>query len=325
MRSFASTRFAPTALALALAALPVIAQADSVIASHSAQLSNLRIELIDLDPSDGITPAFSYDADLFGLEGDSVIPTVPKDPSAWMPTKTFEYTDGGVHLSVGPDSVSAGTSWTLAQAVTGREWQEGSAFNSDTVNFGRRMQAVTFKAGTTSLFDFELPRFTLTANTQIVISGHASYSRELDTSALNEWLATSGYDHYTLQENAPFIGVMAQFRRDGEVPGEWVEGNPDSFFMTSQDGTPLAVSDTSPGGVAALAENDFSITFSNATGTATSGLLLMSAVADPMLTLVLTRSATPTPVPEPASWALMGLGLAFGAVAMRKQRHTRQR
>ncbi|MFT3857736.1 MAG: PEP-CTERM sorting domain-containing protein [Aquabacterium sp.] len=311
--------------ALALAVLPLFAQADTAIATHTAQLSNLRIELIDLDPSDGITPAFSYDADLIGLSGEAVIPTVPKDPAALLPSKTFEYTDGSLHLSVGPDSVSAGTTWTLAQAVTGREWQEGSVFNSDTVNFERRMQAVTFKTGTTSLLDFELPRFTLTPNTRIVISGQASYSRELGTAALNEWLATSGYDHYTLQENAPFIGVIAQFRRDGEVPGEWVEGDPESFFMSSQDETPLTVSDTSPGGIAAVGSNDFSIAFSNATGTATSGVLLMSAVADPMLTLALTRSATPTPVPEPGSWALMGLGLAFGAVAMRKQRHTSQR
>lgn len=311
---------------LLAAGTPLLAQADTPIATFTTDLSNLGIQLIDLAPDDGIAPGFTLDMEYVGLDvATGAMTLLDGGPiGGLLPSQPVSHAspDGSLRFSTTPNSLRTTATVTLEQALAAVGDLGGGQAGARLSPVGQILSA---RAGSSALGEIQLPRITLTANTRMVISGNASYAGELDATALGAWLPGSGYTGFTLSETQGTFSLAAiQFIPEGATPGEWTEGDTDTFVLARPSGFDptghdlLAVTQADPGGVGSGASGTFAIHFSNTGSSALTLDIALTTIADPQLQLLL-HQAAPHAVPEPGTWALMGLGLAGIALATRRR------
>jgi hypothetical protein len=265
-----------TAVGAAIAAALVLASAGAIASGTSdATLSDLRIQLVDLDPGDGIAPTVSFDS----AGGGSFVAV--ENTSKWG-NGAFANISAGI--TGGP---VGGTASISGNILSGLKLQT-TAYTNSTVENGFESEAFQFLK---MADDSPLP-FTLSANTRMVVSGHAVVNAE------------------TTLTKSDILG--------GEVFLALVDTLEDAFagkysglaILTAAAGLQRAnpISDHE--------HADMSISFTNATDASATGLFSVA---------VLASADTLVPVPEPGSGGLMVAGLGLVGLMLRRRRGRRGR
>lgn len=303
----------PVALATVVAAALVVAGPALAASTASTQLGNVQLRLIDLDPSDGVTPSISFIGG--ASRGDASISFVRPGSSgsenatfnglfaAWEPGSAAVSGLYGSASSVlsGSGSASGSTLSTVGNATA-----PGGGFclpGSDGFN-----SCFTNSAGySANLSPGEFfGTFVLSANTLLVLSVDASLSAS----------ATGGgrVDQFNFFQttNADFASAAASLQLSGVGPsgsGSQSSNDSRSMFVSAQydfsTGLFLPSSDSFVGSM--------SVSFTNLSSSSLSGNYSISqsvngtAYGDALL------------VPEPGSWALMLAGLAAVAGVARRR------
>jgi hypothetical protein len=330
MKNSVLARLTPIAAALSLAALvtgPAHA-ADSVLVSSTATLSNLTYQLIDLDPTDGITPWAKFSIGGFIGAGNIDTDTGYLSASGLGPNQTLitALPDGSASASAGPNQLQVYTSIRTSDVLP---------FNSANIDY-YTYQPYVAKAGSSSAgggYDPDtgaaLPSVTLSANTLLVIKGSASLQQTTDFTSLQAALAASGSgaDYLTVDANSN-TSITAHLLSITNTPeGSNANGSDLNLYApysyaygtihaTPQDGDVSLTSSFESG------LSPFKLTLANTDTTSLDADLTATIATSSSLrvTAVYPYTQPPQPaVPEPSTYVLTGLGLlAAGAVARKR-------
>jgi hypothetical protein len=265
---------------LALAASLATAPSWAAVSS-SAQMGPLRLQLFDLDPSDGITPSLQFT----NMGSNTSLYTLATTPTPYaydmqIEIGTTPWQPGSIAALAGVAQASAAIEGSGSAADT-RLWAAGGAGNFD------------------SPYSFESARysgsadaplmggvFTLSANTFAVLSGVAAVAASgTATTVLEEYAAATVHIELAGLGGG---GSGAQSAQDTLATGGYGSAQPFSFSSSRL----------------------LSVSFLNLTTDDLSGTL--------SLTANVSGYVYATPVPEPRSWALLLVGLT--AVGWRARR-----
>lgn len=295
-------------------------QASSpVVLNSTVGLTNVKIELIDLDPNDGITPALTFNGQ--GLLASHLInfdTGTYSGPSytsgSFLPTQEIRYDDANATNVATPSSLSISSHITwdrLAANMGSTPSGEGSTSEVFAPNSADLM---TFGKGG---FNSEQP-FTLTANTALVIRGTMTISSTLQGSTIAQALQDQGYTGAWQASRTGYLNATVGLRSwtdyiDGQ--GRTV-GHTDSNNTANLNLSPaLKVSNDQLLNTDG-ASSDFVVNFSNFSRDTKTGLITMGVQMADDLTLMTAQA-----IPEPSTYSLMGLGLV--GIALTRRRITR--
>lgn len=269
-----------TAIAVAACVLPMAAKAAN---SASATLGPLTVQLLDLDPSDGVTPSITF------LQESYV------SSAAWtyLPRGSEVNPQSGDHPWA-PISSTSSAQWAMSTtSITGPGTAQGSTFSaSGSMNLpiSRDLDynfSGYFARATSRPIDYA-ESFILSANTRIVIAATATIAGSASTSG-----TTSYYNRDSASSVASLTvsnGEFLSYDYVAHLLDTSVYGNPDSYFDS----------------------RTITVLFSNTTGYDIYGTLDVVAQVDG------NTYASASAVPEPTTTALMLAGLtAVGVMASR--------
>lgn len=278
-------------------ALSVFTVAPAMAAgSASATISGFSVRLIDLNPTDGITPSISFEPGSFFVDEEGLSGFV----SSYIEGSFGSFDDFSSSLTFSPISSSLSQAGaTASAAISGNETLPGTtlsaaATTSDLVAGASSRQI--YASGNSDLSSI----FKLSGNTLAVFSVRASAS-------------LSGAGGYVQGPSGQYFGDQGSAEADIYVSGPGAlnsEGgyqeSSDEFeffnFNNGEGALPFDFSGT----------EELSATFLNLTGGTLSGELEFDASA-----YVSTSTA---PVPEPGTYALLLAGLGMmGFVASRRR------
>lgn len=276
------TQFSMTSRLLAAAALTLAATSAFADASADARLTDLTITLFDLNPADGIAPSVSFASGSAGTSlatalGSTQLPTY-YDSAAQYGGTAFGSASAATtpNPSVGATGIVAGDptvgSGLLSSSAFARP--AGFAYGEGDAYIGNGGGSVTF---------------TLSPDTVLVITGHATANSFADLSSPYE--ASQAYAYLSLE------GYVAGGLQSSHSGLAELAGNNGQYPTTASGQSDLAVSFVN----------------GSATTSATGGFLgYVSAYAQ--------SSPPPTPpIPEPSTGALWLVGLAALGMAARRR------
>jgi hypothetical protein len=310
------------------------------LASGSATLSDIRYELIDLRPDDGVTPWIRFGGpDATPLTGrlDAAGQTDLSDvgrQASWeglLPTQAVSVSssDGLSHANATANSL--GTSFQVGSDILQRvpTVDDGSGRGRlevfSQVSTGNGIASLAYgvddETGQVSAVDgqtgWQPYDFTLSPHTAIVVRANASASLTLDAAAGAWDIRNPGGP----SDEEPMIGSGVQIalmlvKPDFQMQQSY--GSTDAFYADmdqafeltfdglSADWTADAIATMTP------SSRDLMLSLDNVSDKATQGSLTMTGMSQ----FAVWRPAPA--VPEPGTWALMGLG--FAALSWRARR-----
>lgn len=332
--------------AIALFALSGHAQAadfDAVLSRTSASLSNLRFQLIDLTPDDGVGPSVTFNSlavldgtQLFAIDDLGVTQSYsgPSYANSWLPTPGFNLTNG-----TGVTTSTTGNSITLSSQLT---WGDLSNNLQSVPNY-RNGTAQTYGGAVLAHPDLSsLGTFTLGANSLLVVSGTATVNTQLDFSSLapGQANAQEPYETSTLTRSG-FANIIVGMGDDVLVGNffEDINGRIDlanTLDLTAGNNGDTVI-DLNAGFDQATRDiyssKNFTFSLGNSSDAESTHTLGWMLNVNDTLTLNQYTLSTETPiidpidptlppipgnVPEPGTWAMMGLGLV-GLAWMRRR------
>jgi len=267
-----------TYIAVAACVLPMAAKAEN---SAFATLETLTVQLLDLDPSDGVTPSITFLQDSHIISG----------AYTYLPRGSEVKPEFGVHPWT-PISSTSSTQWATSTAsITGPATAQDSTFSASgrsnlPISGNLNINQAGYYARATSRPIDSTVNFSLSANTKIVVAATATIAGSASTSGI-----TSYYNRdyaSSVASLAVSSGEYASYDYIAHQLDTSVYGNPESYV----DSRTVTVS------------------FSNATDYDVYGSLDVIAKIDGG------AYASASAVPEPTTTALMLAGLtAVGAIA----------
>lgn len=297
-------------LALTVVTCPSARAADPVLMNSSATLTGLTYKLVDLDPTDGVTPwvRFSTQATLDAGAASSTFNT-PVNSFLPSTTQTLSSTDGLSTAAAGPNQMSSSAALKLSNLP----------FSSSPTSSSSSADATTTGVidATTGL---PASAITLSAHTRLVITGTVNLQTTRDFNALQTALNASTADHLVIygdSNSSATISLVINGGTDAEVVDSFVLGNPSSSFSGSlyRNAGPIGFSMTDS---YASGASPFSVQVDNTAKS--SALLDFYASIGGANSVGVTGVYLSSPaVPEPSTYLLTGLGLAAaGAVASKR-------
>ncbi|WP_374594703.1 PEP-CTERM sorting domain-containing protein [Aquabacterium sp.] len=325
MNPFTAVRVTSLASAIALAMVATAAHAnDPILMSSSASLSNLSYQLIDLDPTDGVTPWVQFSVN--GTLDPGYYSGSPNAVSFALPTNSFlpaqsttaTAVNGSAQATAGPSQLQTASSVSLSQ-VTPIRSPMTSVGNGAT---GALSSLTDPETGTPVT-----PAITLSANTLLIIRGSASVQMTRDLSFLQtaldastaDWMNVTAYQNAGVSVSLSHQGTSADGASSSSTYSDfnvyppidaslnvtlYRGGDPSQLPLTlnySTSATPFAVQWANTGSSSATA--DLSVTAGSST----------------YLEAVPTYISQP-PIPEPSTYVLTGLGLMAAARVARRLR-----
>jgi PEP-CTERM motif len=314
------------ALALAgLTTLPLAAQAQSTrdMFIGNAALSKMSISLVDLDPNDGITPAWTVNSSKGFVNVDPMNPAwadLPPDHQGSLFPERFNFKQDsqGFGLS-NMDGIAQSASMTFDQGLATAFFQPSTS--SVDVLSDMVVNRVTFSADLNPDNRDPVPAtFTITPHTSLVISGESTLDSSLSTVDLGEWAAAKGYTNFTLYDNSSvdsFVFFLPAGVSLAEVDFPVAAANsPESFFLHTLSGSSLGLTAADMEPTSQVDTRTFSVRFDNFGDTNLSGQVGMNTAVYGSFFAVLDKPTEP--IPEPSTYVLMTLGLVGMALARRR-------
>ncbi len=299
--------FSTLLLALATGMAANAQAASPSVLTSMASLSNVQIELIDLNPNDGIAPALTFNG-----QGVLAAQLINYDTGTYdgpgyangnfLPNQEVRYDTADV------TNVATGSSLSVANHLT---WDRVATKLTDTPGGNGSMSNV-FLSNSAGLFYYEpgcgsidLP-FTLTANTALVIRGTMSASASLQGGAISQALQESGYTGGWSPSRSGYLGASVSLSSwhdyiDGQdrAVGSYFSRSEANVYLSPD----LLVSNDQLISGDSTA-SDFVVNFSNFDSISRMGSVTLTVQATDDLTLMTVQA-----IPEPSTYALMGLGL----------------
>ncbi len=326
MKKTNRARLAPAAPGLVLAAALVSSAhaADPVLMSSSASLSNLTYQLIDLDPTDGITPWVQFslggnlDPGYYSGSPNAISFTPPTNSFLPGQTTTATSSNGSAQAIAGPSQLLTSSSVSLSQVTP---------ISSPMTSMGNGASATVSSVTDPNTGTSVTPAITLSANTLLIIKGSASVQMSRDLTSLQaavdastaDWVNVTAYQtagisvtlshQITSADGSSSTGTYSDFSLYSPVDGTLTTslyrgGDPSQLPLTlnyTSGVTPFTVQWANTGASSAMA--DLSIS--------TGGSTYLEAV--PVY-------VSQPPVPEPSTYVLTGLGLLAAGTVARKSR-----
>lgn len=262
--------------------------------SVSATLDAVKLTLIDLDPSDGITPWISFQQGTDAFRGGVFV------------MSNNQLVDGGYTRYTEPFL-------SITRQASGGGNEARASFAADATGLGGLQMAqsyAVFQGESRELAQAQAiavsNKFQLSDKTMLVVTA----SSTLSTAVTHTWSGDAGFNGETadafnrIQIYGPAAG--------GEGTGTQLSDALHEIYLRSQSSWNAATSryDFSPD--SRSESRSFSASFSNLSGSTLAGTLFITSSA---------VSATPgTPVPEPGAAALMLAGLLGMGFALRNRR-----
>ncbi|MBA4110986.1 MAG: hypothetical protein C0487_15485 [Leptothrix sp. (in: Bacteria)] len=309
---FSRSLLSMAALTAMLASLPVQA-ADQVLASASASLTNLQIQVIDLTPDDGIAASVTFSlgvlvSDHFeaGAEASDISRT------------TFDL--NALSSTGWTGTVSTGTYSFSSSALSLTSEAKASELHAAMSNIYSPGNHVT-GFSKSLYFDVVAPEvslyytpFFMGANTAVIISGNAvttSSSAAVPSGELASLFDPAVSDISQLAVETSASGYV-QLSLDGQGRPRADTGYPNSVQVLSYseqgvEGTDGPWVQSSP----------FFLSLENASSETTTDAFVLSLRVDVSAGVIAPDLSTPA-IPEPSTYALMGLGLAGIGLARRR-------
>jgi hypothetical protein len=303
-----------------MAALPLAAHADSspVIASTYAGVNNLRYELIDLNPNDGITPGITFNSSVTvaSSNDNGVEDTLYTNSLLPLTSITRVSHDGMASVQITPNSLSARTDIRLNQLLP-----DGVANGNYSANADMSL-SMTNPDGMPE--DYPWPwtfgKVTITPNTALVLKGDAQLGSSLDGTAIQAQLQPGQYLSLSNFSSGPSI-VLGFLKNDSVYSEKGAVGG-GAMHVDALDleyiGYPTVGQGTGQTSDSVSVNTPFEVSLVNLHDTPLDGQLVMSLgnVSSPNLTI---DGVPIDPIPEPATYALMGLGLVGITLVRRRQ------
>ena len=282
-------------IALVVAALPwVPAWAAS---SASARLDPLAVELIDLNPGDGVAPWMQLAGGSYG----SYASASASDPTVGTSTETRWSL-----LPWGPAAASAWVGLSQAAASVGGDVAGGSgAMTAGGSTLGSLWPGNAGSFNATAEAPYSFSSFTLSPYTLLVVSGTANLLAQT-TIGLDPVTWTSEYANASVQ-----LSVQGPAAGGGGTQGSNDNRYVSASWTTEWD--PYTGEPVYSGMSQSFSDQLLAVSFTNFTAGPMSGNLQVAVSAS--------GNSALAPVPEVETWALMLAGLgAIGWVAQRRRR-----
>jgi hypothetical protein len=301
----------------AIAAAALLAAGTTQAASStsaSATLSNLQIQLFDLNPGDGISPSISFS---FGPQSNQGSASARwststaaqnasgsffSDANPWRPGQTEAPTSfASANAAIAGNGTPGGTTLSASGQGSGPDsFYDPDFFNFTlgTAQFSASAQAPSFFFGSFELSPFTLVVFSATVAVQAsaIEGGIITFPDGFSTGFGNNASASA-----SLNVSGPAAGGGNGFQQASDGRSVFVNSFYDSWFGTWFNST--------------AAESGFvGVSFTNLTGTPMLGSFRAETSVNGW------AYGNTTPIPEPGTWALLLAGLAVvGRVAARRR------
>ncbi len=311
--------------ALSVGVLALVASLNSAqavtLGSATASLTNLKVTLVDLDPSDGIAPSATFGPGLLatffqqnavfadGINQETGGLFNPTAASGSDGKVSYELSATGITLSSVSDSADLPPADT--RAVRSVSLSSGVIYR----NIGDPDPEASFP---------EMGRFTLGANTGMVISGSADVSAAGPTSAdvqaadIPALFNDSQVDMSKLLLSFSTSAVVDLFissalNADGDYEGDLPNGTTGSFRRAASVNGVDSPEDSGSG--------SFALTLTNASAESLEAVVSFGMTASTRVFASASRVTVPEvpAIPEPSTYLLMGLGLAGIGFARSRQ------
>lgn len=296
-------------LAMMSAVTHASAAESASVASGSATVTGLAYHLVDLDPSDGITPWITFNNNYVGMGAylpDGSMSFNSSQGSLFNAAAgSYVSPDGQFKASYSPATLSG--QLDVASAVIQNSHEgDGSAIQNNSLAAG---VLLTYGNGIDESTGLHFPdgpgnetTWTLSPNTALVIDGTVQLEGRVDLSQLANGDLSQGARAGNYKVNLEILSEV--ILRLSAFNGQESEQNP--YLKVSQD---LALN--GPVGDAILKSDtqSFSARLDNTSAQTLDGFLDFSTVTFATLNFYLPDEVPA--IPEPSTWALMGLGLGL--------------
>lgn len=291
-------------MALLAMALPFTASAVTApLGTASAQLTNFRYHLIDLDPDDGIAPSIQFamgnQVALFASQGESNSQSYLSSSSPFdTEAGPYSVQRGSDQAIVDGNNLSASSDIHIADAVP----------SSNASIFSGQHQATLGSRGSSLVSPYS-QGWTLSARTALVVEGHALATVNNDLASLLPLT-----DKVIDSSSSASISMRLNAERDPTLDTAFSKSVFQSSYLDASGTIWTHASDP-----ATLDEALF-LTISNEGSTSMKGRLSFGLSA---VTSVSMQTLTSS-VPEPSQWALYLMGVTLLPLAVGQRRKKQQ-